>query len=151
MRPGTPANPPSSTADAAGRPVITARVPTTAATCRRAWAAPRASEVPAATRPRSPGGAVTPVGTGRAHPVPPGPLPAQPGHQGRVEHERLRTVDEVVQQLVVAGRGHAKGIADLLLLGPERPPPAALKGEDPHLAFGQRRHLPSSTAPAASS
>src|SRR3984957_18133695 len=177
MRPGTASNPPRSTADAAGRPVITARVPTTAATWRRAGTAPGCARalagsatmgdsVPSkssATRARpgssrsaasparpsgvtgtgsaavpvtmlcSPGRAVAPVGARRPHPVPPGPLPAQPGHQGRVEHECLRTVDEIVQQLVVTGRGHAKGVTDLLLLGPRRAPPATLEGEDPHL------------------
>src|ERR1035438_2220083 len=103
--------------------------------------------VPAAPVPvigrRSSGPAVARVGARRPQPVPFGTLPPQPGDESGVEHECLRTVDELVQQLVVPRRGHPERVQDLLLLGAGRAPPAPLEGEDANLLLGQRRHLAS--------
>src|SRR5690348_16132446 len=155
MSPGTLSNPPSPAASAAGRPVITASVPTTPASSRRAPTAPgsaRASRgsatigasvpsksvaisaragsrriaaspaFPSAVRaapviPQSPSSGRPGLGSPGAHPVPAGALPPQPLDQDGVEPQRLGPVDEVVQQLVVAGRGETKHVGDRLLLG----------------------------------
>src|SRR5437016_5946022 len=66
----------------------------------------------------------------RTHPVAAGALAAQPLDQNGVEPERFRPVDEVVQQLVVAGRGEPKEVGDRLLLGTRLPPPAPLERHD---------------------
>src|SRR5437868_1416558 len=58
-----------------------------------------------------------------------GPGAAQATHEQRVVLQRLGTVDERVQHLVVAGRGHVELLADGLLLGAGVLPPLALEVE----------------------
>src|SRR3954462_13566429 len=73
----------------------------------------------------------------RPGPLPGGAQPAQPFHQHRVGGEGLRTVEQRVEHLVVAGRGHVEQLADRLLLGAGELPPRVLKGEDRSVAFRQ--------------
>src|SRR2546421_390501 len=126
-------NPPSSTASPAGRPVITASVPTSPASPRNPATAPGCARASRGSAPLSPRG---PALGARAHPVAAGTLPAQPLDQNGVEPERFRPVDELVQQLVVASPGEPEEVGDRLLLGTRLPPPAPLEGQDAHVALG---------------
>src|SRR5690349_4882740 len=67
---------------------------------------------------------------GRALTLPRGAEPAQPADQQRVGLEGLRPVDQRVEHLVVAGRGHVELLADRGLLGAGVLPPLALELED---------------------
>src|SRR5215472_9567480 len=76
----------------------------------------------------------------RPHSLPPRPLRPQPLDQHRIELERLRAVDQLVEQLVVPGRRDAEHLRDGLLLGASGAPRAPFEGQDAHVALGQRRH-----------
>ncbi len=80
----------------------------------------------------------------RAHPLPAGPLRAQPLDQDRVGLERLRPVDQLVEQLVVPGRRHVEHLGDGLLLHARGPPATPLERQDPHVTFRQPGHTTSS-------
>src|SRR6476620_2145118 len=68
-----------------------------------------------------------------------GAQPAQAADQQRVGLEGLGTVDERVQHLVVARRGHVELLADRGLLGAGVLPPLALEVEDLAVALAERR------------
>src|SRR3954451_23734747 len=78
---------------------------------------------------------------GRSLALPGGAEPPQPADQQRVGLEGLRAVDERVEDLVVAGRGHVELLANRGLLGAGVLPPLALEVEDLAVAFteGGRR------------
>ena len=78
---------------------------------------------------------------GRALPLPGGAQPAQPADQQRVGLERLGAVDERVEDLVVARRGHVELLADRGLLGAGVLPPVPLELEDLAVAVAEGRLL----------
>src|SRR5690242_11109395 len=65
--------------------------------------------------------------------------PAQAADQQGVGDERLGTVDERVEDLVVAGRGHVEGLADGGLLRAGVLPPLALELQDLAVTLTQDR------------
>src|SRR5687768_17585826 len=62
---------------------------------------------------------------------------AQAADEQRVVHEGLGTVDEGVQDLVVAGRGHVELVADCCFLGAGVLPPLTLEVQDLAIALRQ--------------
>src|SRR4051794_38816302 len=77
--------------------------------------------------------------TGGALPLAGGPQPAQPAHEQRGGGERLGPVDEGVEDLVVARRGHVELLAHRGLLGAGVLPPLALELEDLAVTLAQVR------------
>src|SRR3954452_16979164 len=86
---------------------------------------------------RRTGSDLEPEAASGPRPLPGRAQPAQPPDQERVVGEGLGTVDEGVEDLVVARRGHVELLADGLLLGAGVLPPLALEVEDLTVALGQ--------------
>src|SRR6478752_7958300 len=80
--------------------------------------------------------------TGRALALAGGAQAAQPTDQQRVGLEGLGTVDQGVEDLVVAGGGHVELLPDGRLLGPGVLPPLALELEDLAVPVAQARRRP---------
>src|SRR5579875_1109673 len=167
MMPGMSPSEPYSTATAAGRPVITASVPTRSARAPSKSIAitARAGSASSADRPARPA-AVAGSGTAPGAPSPmqppspgsgpasgraaagPQPRPgraaaAQPGDDHRIGLRGRRIVDQLAEDLVVPGGRHPEHGEDLALLRAGGAPPVPLEGQDAHLKLGQRRHLAS--------
>src|SRR4051812_11040425 len=67
---------------------------------------------------------------GRALTLPRATEPTQALHQHRVVGERLRKIDQGVENLVVARRRHAEEFGDRVLLGSRVAPPLTLEGKN---------------------
>src|SRR5690606_9893261 len=74
---------------------------------------------------------------GRAGLLPLGAHATQALDEHRVGGQRLRAVDELVEDLVVAGRAHVEQVLDGLLLGTGVLPPLALELEDAAVAVAE--------------
>ncbi len=74
-----------------------------------------------------------------AAPAPNLPHPAEPPNEHRIVGERLRRLEEAVEQLVISGRREPETLTDRALLGDRQLPALAFEVQDLSLAIGELR------------